>query len=816
MRRTYFYTLFLLLACACLHAQEYLLNAIPAQEQLPVASIHVPFQDSEGYIWLGTRDGGLCRSDGYEIEVFAARHHVNSLTEDYTGRIIFGTHEGLFAIDKKDYSVQVVDSALLGWDVDPVLVVSDSTLWVGAGGTVRHYDSRWRLIASYPSEWKGQTVAPCRMMENRTGKIWVVQWNGSIMQYAPEIDSLIPSSWHESLQALNIVEDEEEDVYWVATWGDGIVRWNSTTGRVERQACTEEDPLVAQVIYLLRDPNREFLWASTMDGVQAYNIVDGRLQAVNLATTLPVGAGMTDYMTFDRAGNLWVGGFPPHTYVLSETNSDITKQRASHTLWNTAQEGDYLWLDEDRDLLCLRNLRTGEVAYGKEAGIPHIEQIRNSTFRRCKTQPGIWTYGDHTVLHCWHEGMRIYAEPIIETESSVRCLYDDGEGTLYIGHTDGIERYDIVHKVLAPVSKEDTTAIVQLMHYAIAENVRSFDIDCLGHWWTLTDRTVREYNPENDNYRIFSASDPEIEMDYFCNVSAVGENVHVDGAGGVLFIKPMSENDAYNTNYKPLITSLTINGTKHLVGTEEQTISVQPHASHIELQFSTLQYIRTRRIRFAYRIAQIDNQWHYLPQGVNKAGFVRLPKGKYTIELMATDEYGRWGEPVVALTLLRLPAWFETWWAYMLYIVITALIIGLIIEVMILRRRFQDFRRGEEVEVERVTTNKQNQIFLQKAIETIEKNLDNNEYNMDAFASDMCMSRATLYRRIVTLTAQKPTEFIRTIRLKHAARLIREGNHTLTEIGYMCGFNSTSYFYRCFKVQYGVQPGNYLKKRSHD
>ena len=545
---------------------SYLLNAIPAQEQLPVASIHVPFQDSEGYMWLGTRDGGLCRNDGYEIEVFGASDHVNSIAEDRFGHIVFGTHDGLYALDKKDYSVHVIDSALSGWDIDPVLIATDGTLWVGAGKTVRHYDPSWRLMASYASEWESKAVAPCRMTEDRNGRIWMVQWDGGIMQYNPQQDAFVPQKWPTDLQALNIVEDEQNDVYWVATWGDGIVRWNSTTGMVERLVCSSSDQLASQVIYLLRDPNHARLWASTMDGLRAYDIVNDRLQAVDVGVILPVGAGMTDYMTFDRTGNLWVGGFPPHSYVLSETNSDITKQRASHTIWNAAQEGDYLWFDEDRDLLCLRNLQTGQTTYGKEAGIEHFELIRNSKFRRCKTQAGIWTYADQTILHCWHEGMTIQAEPVVKTNGSIRCLFDDGEGGLYIGHADGIERYDLARKELASVSMADTTAVVQLMRYAIKENVRSFDIDRLGHWWTVTDRTVREYNPQNDNYRFFSASDPEIEMDYFCNVRAEEERVRVDGAGGVVYLHPMGDNNSKCTIHNAQLTSLIVNGEKRLVG----------------------------------------------------------------------------------------------------------------------------------------------------------------------------------------------------------------------------------------------------------
>ena len=125
------------------------------------------------------------------------------------------------------------------------------------------------------------------------------------------------------------------------------------------------------------------------------------------------------------------------------------------------------------------------------------------------------------------------------------------------------------------------------------------------------------------------------------------------------------------------------------------------------------------------------------------------------------------------------------------------------------KKRKEDFQKGEGVKVEEVALNEIDQKFLNVALAAVERNKDNDNYDIDAFASDVCMSRSTLYRKVVSLTGQKPSEFIRTIRLKHAAKLIREGKHSLTEIGYMCGFSSTSYFYRCFKKQYGVQPGSY-------
>ena len=64
--------------------------------------------------------------------------------------------------------------------------------------------------------------------------------------------------------------------------------------------------------------------------------------------------------------------------------------------------------------------------------------------------------------------------------------------------------------------------------------------------------------------------------------------------------------------------------------------------------------------------------------------------------------------------------------------------------------------------------------FLQKAIEQIEKNLDNNQYSVEEIGRDLCISRMTFYRKIQSLTGQSPTEFIRTIRLRRAAEMLRE------------------------------------------
>ena len=70
----------------------------------------------------------------------------------------------------------------------------------------------------------------------------------------------------------------------------------------------------------------------------------------------------------------------------------------------------------------------------------------------------------------------------------------------------------------------------------------------------------------------------------------------------------------------------------------------------------------------------------------------------------------------------------------------------------------------------------------------------------------MGMSQSTLYRRLKTISGQSPNEFIQNIRLKYAARLLRETSMTVSEISYDTGFSDSSYFSRAFKKCFGLSP----------
>lgn len=99
--------------------------------------------------------------------------------------------------------------------------------------------------------------------------------------------------------------------------------------------------------------------------------------------------------------------------------------------------------------------------------------------------------------------------------------------------------------------------------------------------------------------------------------------------------------------------------------------------------------------------------------------------------------------------------------------------------------------------------------LFNRFVEHINKNMSDINLSIDDIASDMCMSRSNLFRKIKQITGMGPNEYMRLARLKRAAELLQERRHSIADICMLVGFNSPSYFSSCFKKQYGCLPKDY-------
>ena len=99
------------------------------------------------------------------------------------------------------------------------------------------------------------------------------------------------------------------------------------------------------------------------------------------------------------------------------------------------------------------------------------------------------------------------------------------------------------------------------------------------------------------------------------------------------------------------------------------------------------------------------------------------------------------------------------------------------------------------------------QAFLEKLKAAVEANLSDEHFDVPQLAEAVSLSRSQLFRKLKALTGETPTTFIRDYRLEHAMHLLSQRAATVTEVAYQVGFNSPTYFSKCFSDRFGVTPG---------
>lgn len=93
------------------------------------------------------------------------------------------------------------------------------------------------------------------------------------------------------------------------------------------------------------------------------------------------------------------------------------------------------------------------------------------------------------------------------------------------------------------------------------------------------------------------------------------------------------------------------------------------------------------------------------------------------------------------------------------------------------------------------------------------QHLDDSEYDRKSFAKDMALGESTLYNKVKATTGKTVVEFITTIRMKEARRLMQGNpNILISEVAMRVGFNTPKYFSKCFKKEFGMYPREYAEK----
>jgi signal transduction histidine kinase/DNA-binding response OmpR family regulator len=122
-------------------------------------------------------------------------------------------------------------------------------------------------------------------------------------------------------------------------------------------------------------------------------------------------------------------------------------------------------------------------------------------------------------------------------------------------------------------------------------------------------------------------------------------------------------------------------------------------------------------------------------------------------------------------------------------------------------------KRSGVIQVTELNITSLDEQFLQKIVEVVEKNVSNTEFNVEDLCRELGVSRSRFFKRVHMLTGKSPMEFIRNIRMQHAAQLLEKSQLSVSEIAYQVGFNNPRYFAKYFKEIYQVLPSEYARSK---
>lgn len=270
--------------------------------------------------------------------------------------------------------------------------------------------------------------------------------------------------------------------------------------------------------------------------------------------------------------------------------------------------------------------------------------------------------------------------------------------------------------------------------------------------------------------------------------------------------------------------------------------------SQIVFYFSLPYYNSENRTQYSYRLNNFNDTWSGWAEN-NYAIFSNLSPGDYCFEVRAMSINNEIS-PSARISFHVDTPWYISVWAIILYIAVGVTIIY-IISMAAIRSRVRKQFRIEEVIQRRIQENKINKIvdsvkkpapvisdepfsgsvertpfeplvhqkgqdqiiFLSHALEIIEDNLGNPDFNVEQFCEAMEMNQTQTYRKMISVTGMSITGFIRNTRLKKAAQMLLEKDLSISEVAYQTGFNSPSYFTRCFKGEFGCSPREFVQRQ---
>lgn len=452
---------------------------ITVEDGLSQTSVEYLFQDSKGYMWIGTIDG-LNRYNGSRFEVFRyskdkpnsiSGNYISAIAEDDEGNIWVGTSRGLNRINTHTseittYLPGVNGCNLSNYNITEILIDSKGDIYIATEDGLNLYNEEDdNFIRLYNSGDKKNSLSSqfvYSIVEDNYGNYWIGTDNGLnkiennsqkiIKYYSDGGDNSINDNFIFKLYADNL------DNLWIGTYNGGLNKLDLKTNKIEKfENDPNDDTSIAGnfIRYILRDSRNE-LWIATNNGLSRLNEEENKFINYKSKIYDPQSIVSNNVLSLfeDKSGAIWVGTydgislFNPQNSFKNYKNDPFNTNSLSENMMAGIYEDDegLLWVGTVNEGLNLIDRKSGNVTKFKSSD--DEDSLSNNHIRDIVgIQNEIWIateFGLNKYDKLTKKFTRYYNE---DNENSllyndVRTLYIDNEGILWIGTRDGLCTFD--------------------------------------------------------------------------------------------------------------------------------------------------------------------------------------------------------------------------------------------------------------------------------------------------------------------------------------------------------------------------------------
>ena len=618
------------------------------------------FQDSHHNLWLGTETEG-CLLYRHEkgtykyINQWCKGKYITSIIEDpISHKVLMGSlNRGLFIYDSATGAVREAQTEdARNCAVKSMLHDSKGRIWVGTNDRgLLLFDIQNERFEPIPRENNDRSNSSWHvnaLMEDNQGNVWAGLYQKGIYfipNYVNKFDYYSFSSLgttENNSCVLSILIDKDGGM-WIGTDGSGL--FYRTKGQSNAVNFNKNNSsLPDNSITSLYQDNKGTVWIGTMFNGLCTSVGGRTIQ--HYAKQAEIASNKIMSINGDTDGNVWIGTYDGGLNRISATDGSISlyKNRTGNSESTSLSNNWINTMIVDRD---------GTLIVGTLKGLNAIEKSGKLHY-----------YSDVKGLP---ENTKIYA------------LCEDSKRVLWIGTNSGLISFN----------RANGKVELYTMGNGLPNNVINAMVeDNNNNLWISTNHGLAKFNLTSKSIVRFYSYDG-LQSDEFRRGAFYKANdgkLYFGGINGVtaLYPKEISHSrkvpDVYITNFYVFNRSVNID---QETGKEVQLdksisyskeIKLRHNANVFSIEFVALEFTHPQSITYKYKMEGFDKDWKETGAENRLVTYTNLPHGTYTFKVKAYNSDMEGSESQTELSIVILPPWWETWWAYLIYFIILVVI----------------------------------------------------------------------------------------------------------------------------------------------